>query len=158
MNMLEGKETPKIKFINNYEFHLPHPNGESREGIKQYDFIKSPLDSFRSEGNVQIDIGVKFLFTASLSWVKTSKLTLKALWKAAAQGYVEFYLSSDKDVKFKVKVDSPKYRYTKGIYGLGYDIQVKMTGIEYLDEPGYGDLELDGYGSDFANKPGNQSP
>jgi hypothetical protein len=158
MNMLEGSGVPKIVFIDSSVFKLPHPNGENREGIKQYDFIKSPLDSFRSEGGVQIEVGTKYLFSVQLSWVKASKLLLKALWKACAQPYVEFYISDGQDVKFKVRVDSPKYKYTKGLYGLAYDIQVKMTGIEYLNEPGYGDLNLDGYGSDYGNKTGNQSP
>ena len=156
---LEGTGVPLIKYPDNKTFKLPHPNGESREGIRVYEFVEDVLDSYRSEGGVRIKVGKKYLFNANLSWVGASKVHLKALLKASKQASFEFTLNEDKpNIKFKVEMQPPKFKFTKGLQQLGYDIQCKMIGIEYLDEPGYGDLELDGYGTDFGNKPGNQSP
>jgi hypothetical protein len=156
-NMLEGKAEPQIIYSDTTFFTLPEPTGENREDLRNYDFIESVLDEYRSEGNTKVKIGAKYLFTGSLQWFSATKLVLKALQKAQCDTYFYFVLNTDKpDIKYKVRIDQLKYRFTKGLYGIGYTISVKMTGIDYLAAPGYGDLALTGYGTDYGNKAGNQ--
>lgn len=158
MSILEGKEFPVIIYSDNTTFNLPEPTGPSRGNLRLYEFKEMSLSSYISEGGNLIDIGKKFLFEGNIYWEKVGKHVLKALWKASADPWVWFVLNNDKpDIKYKVKVLSPKYKFTQGLQ-IAYSISLTVTGYEKLSAPGYGDLENSGFGFNFGNTQSGQTP
>jgi len=148
---------PKIKFDGGEEFVLPYPNGLNKDGIKIYDFEDNLLDSFRSEGNKQIDVGKRFIFVANLNWLTSGKQVLHKFFKAHAEASFLYYINEDVDLKYRVKVANLKF---KGFIGLndsigGYNIQLQLRGMEYVDKPDLGALNIgEGYGSGYGQQYG----
>jgi len=157
-NTFEGIGVPSIIYADETEFKLPQPTGPDRGNLRLYDFKESTLSEYISEGGNLTGIGRKFTFVGSLYFEMTNKAVLRALWKASIEPWVWFVLNTDKaDIKYKVKVRSPKYKFTQGLQ-IGYSISVQLDGYEQLSAPGYGDLENAGFGFNFGNTQSGQTP
>ena len=158
MNILEGIGPPSIIFDNDTEYVLPKPMGPDRGNLRLYDFKESNLSSYISEGGVLTEIGRKFTFVGNLYYECANKSDLQAIWRASKEAWVWFVLNTDKPtIKYKVKVRSPKYKFTQGLL-IGYSISVQLDGYEQLTSPGYGDLTTAGYGFDYGNTQSGQTP
>jgi len=156
-NVIEGKSYPTLSWGGKV-YKLPEPTGPDRSSLRQYDFNEIQKSTYFSEGKNLITVGRKWQFVANLSWYSTNKVTLKMLQLAACQEYVEFVLNSEiPSIKFNVKVISPKFRFMAGLRH-SYSVSVQMVGSELLDAPGYGDLEIAGYGLDYGNTQIGQTP
>jgi len=159
--VLGGVGAPKIELKTKQVVNLPAPNGSARKGIEVYRFEPDLLDEYRSEGDVDVEVGKKFKFRASLTWVRASKQVLFDLFKAWAQGDFTFWPHVDYDLSFKSKVEDLKFDYFEGFlnHPAGYTIQLELIGIEYLAGPGMGSLETAaGYGTHWGEDVEFQSP
>lgn len=153
-------EPPQISLDGREQYTLPYPNGQSRDDLKIYDFDEQLLDSFRTEGNRQIDIGKKFIFVANLKWIAADKTLLNKFFKAQKEGSFLYYLNKDVDLKYRVKVASLKFRTFAGLGDSvgGYSIQLQLRGMEYVDKPDLGALIFPGsetgYGLNYGKSYG----
>jgi len=158
---LGGLGKPKIVFNDGSFVLLPEPNGINRDGIEVYDFDESVLARYRSEGNKEVTIGKKEIFTANLRWITLTKYYYFKLLQAQSQGYFKFILNDDyPDVYFNCRC-RVRGKFIAGLINdpSGYSVDLQLRGIDYKDSSYLGPLaEGSGYGTSYGLDSGNQSP
>ena len=155
---IEGTGNAEWKFRDGNTYELPAPNAEGKQVMRKYWFTKNVRDSYLSDGNKLIEIGVTYRFGCSMTFLTASKEFLNKCFKAQNDDYVEMKLNKDKpSIKFNVRVTFD-YEYIKGFleHKGGYTINLSIEGSEELDESGYEGLASAGeYGSDYGQAQGN---
>jgi hypothetical protein len=158
-NTFGGMGIPVLVFDNGKIKKLPEPSGPNREGVRMYDFELDILDTFRSEGDTEVEVGKKFRFVAALLFTGFKKTDLKKLFEASAQQAFKFILNEDEDkVYFRVKVSRLSFKLTGGLLDspAAYTVNLDLRGVELLPEPSLGALGLgSGYGTKYGEEYGN---
>lgn len=157
-NIFEGIDVPAIKYQDATTAELPKCNGESKDGLQDYRFIKQTRDSYLSESNKRIEIGNTWLFEVELSWLTMSKADMVKLRKAENDASVELTLNKDKpEIKFDMRVQQLEVRFVKGFrnHPAGYSVKVVFQSVEQYSQSGYEALVGEGYGSNYGEDYGN---
>lgn len=157
--ILEGTGVPKIIFDSGFAFELAEPNGEG--DTRSYSFPEQIKDTFWNELDELQEVGKKFIFNGQLSWVTLNKAQLQRLFQAQGQYSIMFRLNKDReDIQFRCKV-KVAYKFIAGKINHpgGYSVTLTLIGTELLTVPGYTtQLAEQGYGSNYGEDVGNQSP
>ena len=157
--ILEGTGVPALKYADGTEHQLPEPNGENKEGTRKYKFTKQVRESWLSEDGTIIEVGVSYIFEASLSWVKISKEHMDKLFKAQNDNIITVWLNADKEtLKFDMRVSDLDYSFPKGNinHPAGYSAAIKLITVKNLSQAGYEQLVSEtGYGDDYGSQGGS---
>lgn len=158
-NIFQGKDVPKIEFLNGDSTELPLPSGTSRDGLEIYDFEEVVLDEYYSETDELIQIGKKFVFVGNIKFSPITKIEYNKLLKAQNEPSFWFYPNKDLSaIKFKVKVVSLTAPYFAGLSGdaaIGYDVNFQLRGTKKLSKAGYGAVGIEsGYGTNYGDNYG----
>lgn len=154
--ILEGTGVPVLTFKDGNSYELPEPNGDSKKNLRRYYFSKYVRDSFLSEGNVNIEVGVTYSFAVNLSWITLPKTALDRLFKAQNDNEVTVILNKDvPDIKYAMRISELDYEFFEGNinHPAGYSVTVRFVTIANISQVGYGQIvSSTGMGSSYGQQ------
>ncbi|MBX7047215.1 MAG: hypothetical protein K1X86_15400 [Ignavibacteria bacterium] len=148
--IFEGTGKPKIIFANEEEYSLPEPNGKGKVNLRKYRFVKIVRDSYLSEANTNVEIGVSYEFECELRWLACDKNSAAWLRKAQNEDWVTLVLNDDEpSLNFKVRVSALDISFPEGRvnHKAGYSATIVFKTIENLPESGYSQISGADYGA-----------
>lgn len=160
-----GSQGPKLILSTGMVYLFPPAYGENKRGLTQFRFTPYSANKYKSEGNRLIVVGETYQFFGLFKWSPLPKVYLKRLYDAQPLGEHTLFPWADKeDISFKIRLtkqikEEPYEGITEPGSSPGYTVEVEFEGTEFKDAAGWGALMgLTGYGTNYGEDPGNQSP